>query len=243
MKDNNKKDSYNINIFNKRADDYESWFSSNEILFKTEASAIKHFLPENLADYKSLEIGVGTGKFAQEFKIQSGVEPADNMAKISHKKGIDVIQAKAESLPYANATFDYVFFITVLCFTENPLQALKEAYRVLKPKGKIILASLDLNSSTGKLYAGQIKKSTYYLQAQFFSPDNLKSMLIETGFTNLEFVQTVFKHSTSSFKILAIDTFILDDGISTFKCPAFTAFLILVSMSAIGSDTLLIFLP
>jgi hypothetical protein len=49
-----------------------------------------------------------------------------------------------------------------------------------------------------------------------------------------------FLINPSSFKIFAMETFIFDEGISTFRCPALMEFLILVSISEIGSEIPLI---
>jgi len=60
------------------------------------------------------------------------------------------------------------------------------------------------------------------------------------SFCLLSSISLKFLMKPSSLSILAIATYIFDDGISTFRCPAFTALRILVSISEMGSETLLI---
>lgn len=58
------------------ADEYEAWFSENHHLFMSEVEAIRRLIPEF---DKGLEIGVGTGLFAQKLGIKEGVEPSSAM--------------------------------------------------------------------------------------------------------------------------------------------------------------------
>lgn len=40
--------------------------------------------------------------------------------------------------------------VTVLCFLKDPFRALKEAKRVLKPQGKLIIGMIDPDSPLGR---------------------------------------------------------------------------------------------
>jgi len=42
----------------------------------------------------SIEIGVGTGKFAEPLGITYGVEPSENMYKIAQKLNINIIKGQ-----------------------------------------------------------------------------------------------------------------------------------------------------
>lgn len=55
------------------ADEYEAWFSENHHLFMSEVEAISRLLPEFR---KGIEVGVGTGLFAQMLGIKEGSNPA-----------------------------------------------------------------------------------------------------------------------------------------------------------------------
>ncbi len=52
----------------------------------------------------------------------------------------EIEKADAESLPFADDSFDAVTCQTVLIHLENPLDALREMKRVLKPDGILICA-------------------------------------------------------------------------------------------------------
>ena len=127
-------------VFNHSALEYDDWFVQNEMAYRSELAAVKAILPPG---GRSLEIGVGTGRFAAPLGIEVGVEPVRAMATIARKRGIKVLEAYAEELPFGNGSFDFVLMVTVLCFLADPfqVQASREATRVLKPEGRLIIDS------------------------------------------------------------------------------------------------------
>lgn len=100
---------------------------------------------------------MGTGRFAVPLGIRIGVEPAKAMADIAQKRGIEVYKAKAEKLPFDDSSFDFVLIVVTICFVQDPVQALREAKRVLKPGGYIIIGMIDKESFLGKLYESKKK--------------------------------------------------------------------------------------
>ena len=111
------------------------------------------------------------------------------------KKGITVYEAKAEHLPFQDNSFDFALMVTTLCFLENPLKALQEMKRILKPTGKIVIGMLDEDSPPGKLCEEKRKKSKFYKDARFYSVDQVMDWLKKLKFDNLQTVQTIFKNS------------------------------------------------
>ena len=91
--------SNNIAVFDKNTLDYDKWFIEHFNLYQSELLAIKQAIPKNKS---GIEIGVGTGRFAQPLNIKVGVEPSDNMARVAKQRGIQVIKA-ASLIPGANA--------------------------------------------------------------------------------------------------------------------------------------------
>lgn len=53
---------------------------------------------------------------------------------------IYIDQCPAEKLKYEDKSFNTVFLLSVLEHTKNPRKAIQEAFRVLKPKGQLIIA-------------------------------------------------------------------------------------------------------
>jgi ubiquinone/menaquinone biosynthesis C-methylase UbiE len=176
------------NIFDRYYQKYDAWYDKHKFTYLSELKVLKKALPEK---GKGLEVGVGTGRFAAPLGIKYGVDPSKNMLKIAKQRGVDVRPSTGESLPFKNFSFDYVAIIITLCFVKDPPKVLKEARRVLKEKGKIIIGIIDKDSFLGKFY--QRKKSIFYKQARFFSVKEATRLLRETGFIMSSYYQTLFK--------------------------------------------------
>ncbi|MBW2217209.1 MAG: methyltransferase domain-containing protein [Deltaproteobacteria bacterium] len=50
----------------------------------------------------------------------------------------------AEKLPIRSETFDYALFVTTICFLDSLDQAFSEAFRILKPKGIVVIGFILL---------------------------------------------------------------------------------------------------
>ena len=177
-----------MNIFNILYKKYDLWYERNKFAYLSELEAIKKVLPKR---GKGLEIGVGTGRFAAPLGITTGIDPSRNMIRIARERGVDTRLGYGEKLPFKNNTFDYVAIIITICFVKNPQKVLKEARRVLKKNGTIIIGIIDKASFLGKSY--QRKKSLFYRQANFFSVKEIADLLKKTGFNKLSYYQTVLK--------------------------------------------------
>jgi SAM-dependent methyltransferase len=101
---------------------------------------------------RSLEIGAGTGYFSLNL-LQAGIvgeatctdiSPGmvATLARNAQRLGLDVrtARADAESLPFADESFDLVLGHAVLHHLPNLRRAFAEFHRVLRPGGRIIFA-------------------------------------------------------------------------------------------------------
>jgi SAM-dependent methyltransferase len=177
-----------IEPFEKYYKEYDEWFINNPEIYSAELNAIKSLIPCNKS---GIEIGVGTGRFAQPLGIIVGVEPSKKMADISRKQGIKVYEGVAEQLPLADKTFDFVLFVTTICFVDDLTKSLKEAHRVLKNNGFIIIGFVDKESELGKQYQLKRGKSNFYIDATFYSTEEVLDYLKNAGFSDFSIKQTI----------------------------------------------------
>ncbi|MFH5832927.1 class I SAM-dependent methyltransferase [Halalkalibaculum sp. DA384] len=177
------------NPFNDIAEEYDAWFEEHSVLYRSELEALKTFIPR---EGKGLDIGTGTGRFADELGITTGIEPAPNMADLARKKGIQVQIARAEELPFADESFDFAMMVTIDCFLDNLEAACREAHRVLKPGGRLVIGMLDKNGAIARHYRNTKESGIIYSRATFHTPDQTAAHLRKAGFSDIEFRQTLF---------------------------------------------------
>jgi SAM-dependent methyltransferase len=176
--------------FEEHSLDYEHWFDRNRLVYDSELRAVKALLPER---GKGLEIGVGSGRFAAPLNIEIGVEPAVAMRALARDKGIRVIGGAAEALPFKESVFDFALMVTTICFVDNAEAAVREAYRVLKPDGSVVIGFIDKDSLIGRSYVRKRHESLFYGIATFYSLDEVVHYLRKTGFRDFGFSQTIFR--------------------------------------------------
>ena len=174
--------------FDQNTLEYDQWFEKHSAVYQSEILAIQQAIPQNK---KGIEIGVGTGRFAEPLKIKFGVEPSENMAKFAEQRGIKVYRAFAENLPIDNATFDFVLMVTTVCFLSDIPKAFSEIHRILKPQGEIILAIIDKNSELGRKYEKEKSSNKFYSNAHFHSTEELTALLQQSRFQNFQYWQTL----------------------------------------------------
>ena len=97
----------------------------------------------------ALEVGCGTGHWLAEIRRQypsaerlflAGVEPAAGMLSRAQAANPEarLVRARAEALPWGDATFDRVFCVNALHHFADRVRFFHEARRILKPGGALM---------------------------------------------------------------------------------------------------------
>jgi len=181
-----------VEPFDRYTNRYEEWFDKHSFAYQCELQAVKELLPEA---GMGIEIGVGTGRFAAPLGIEFGLEPSLKMGQIAVERGIHVVAGQAERLPFRTSEFDFAVMVTTICFLDNVESALREAYRVLKPDGSLLIGFVDSHSSLGEKYQKNKAKNSFYREATFYTAEQITSLLIRVGYRDLDFRQTIFQAS------------------------------------------------
>jgi SAM-dependent methyltransferase len=178
-----------IGPFEAHSREYEEWFSRNSYVYRSELRALAHFTP---AAGEGLEVGVGSGRFAQPLGVQVGVEPSRRMRGLAESRGIRVFDGVAESLPFPDARFDFALMVTTICFVDDPARSFQEVRRVLRPAGVFVLGFVDRDSPLGLLYQRRKEQNLFYREATFYGASEVVALLLRSGFEQPQIIQTVF---------------------------------------------------
>lgn len=166
----------------------------------------KKLAPKIPANGSVLEIAPGPGYFCIElarlgnFQItgldisKSFVEIARNNAAKAGLK-IDFREGNASAMPFNNETFDFTFCQAAFKNFSEPVQAIREMYRVLKPGGVAVILDMrrdasaeDINREVQGMGLDPINR--FFVKWTFdkmllksaYSIDSMKSMIAQTPF-------------------------------------------------------------
>jgi len=180
-------------LFDRKADTYDSWYMTPLGAYEDElenALVSKHV---GVVRGKTvLDVGCGTGLYSIRLS-ESGadvtaVDISSKMIEIARRKAQDrgqyiwYDQADMAKLPYENRTFDMVVSITTLEFSADPLLALMEMARVLRPGGKLVVGVLNNDSPWADARRERAKRDeSIYGAAHFLSSSDLRLLFHRTG--------------------------------------------------------------
>ncbi len=93
----------------------------------------------------------------------------------------EILKGDVASLPFKDESFDLISAVETIYFWPNPLEALKEAYRVLKPNGYLIVVNEDDGGDEDK-----VNHLLSIMPAMKFYDENaLTSLLNQAGFKEM----------------------------------------------------------
>ncbi len=182
-----------VSPFDDLASDYDAWFErEGKPVFAIEVQALQQVLPSLSKPW--VEVGVGSGRFAQALGIETGVDPSIKLLEMAKQRGITAFLGRGEQELFGEESFGTVFLIVTLCFLDRPLDVLKEAYRILVPSGKIVLGLVLKESPWGKFYQQKKKQGhRFYKYATFYRYDEIAKLLEQASFSIEQVVSTLFQ--------------------------------------------------
>jgi len=133
------------------------------------------------------DLGCGTGALASELAVQVekvfAVDQSSAMLATARKvlaahANVEIHEAPLEALPLADRSCDAAIASLVLAYLDHPAPALGEAFRILRPGGRLVVVEAarhedpDLKKRLGQAQAG-------------FEPGALEELATRAGFTGV----------------------------------------------------------
>lgn len=188
---------------------YTPGYSANASSFMAQRSAQTHAafaLPYLHSGMQALDCGCGPGSITLGLAgliapgVIIGVDAGESQIEIARqnaaRKQIENVRFETASvyhLPFADTTFDLVFSHALFEHLSDPLGALAELTRVLKPGGKIALRSPDWGGFLIAPYTQEVNEAiTFYKALQtrnggdVYIGRKLKALLRQAGFDDVQ---------------------------------------------------------
>ncbi len=178
------------NVFDTVASRYDSVTSSYAIQRRMEFFVLH-------AKGACLEAGGGTGAISKAL-MEKGyavttTDISPRMVEEIKKKGIEAVVCDAEHLPFPDASFNTVISSEMIYYLDHPELFLREAQRVLKPGGVLLLSSANaqvawfydwLRAALRPFGIG----GTYFDDPvhTFFSERELRQLAVDAGFADIQ---------------------------------------------------------
>jgi SAM-dependent methyltransferase len=180
-------------LFDSLASDYDAWFEGEgKHVFEMEVKAFQEVLTSLPKPW--LEVGVGSGRFAQALGIETGIDPSIRLLELARSRGVTGYLARGEDKFFDEGSFGTVFLIVTLCFVVSPSAVLREAHRILKDGGKVVLGLVLRESPWGQFYLEKKKAGhRFYQHATFYSYQEVVEFLKDAGFTVEKVLSTLFQ--------------------------------------------------
>ena len=176
------------------ADDYSSCFRYSR---RRLDACLDRWLPARGDGARLLDVGCGTGhhmaRLAERGYTVAGVDGSDEMLQHARtiNPGAAIERSDVESLPFPDASFDYVICIEVLRYLPSSARCLREMARVLKPGGTCLATAAPLLSLNGYWAVNRLANATRLgnlvrLKQFFTTSGRLRRAARDAGFTAVQ---------------------------------------------------------
>jgi ubiquinone/menaquinone biosynthesis C-methylase UbiE len=180
-----------MEIFDSIAEEYDKWYTTKAGRFVDMVEtrlALEMFAPE--PGMTVLDAGCGTGNFSIKLaKLGcrvTGVDISELMLKKAKLKagndGFDIEFHRMDiyQLRFSEGSFDGIISMAAFEFIERPSDAFAELWRVLKPGGRLLIGTINPESSWGELYlSDEFQKNSVFAHARFMTMQQLKELNTE----------------------------------------------------------------
>lgn len=125
-----------------RVEDSHWWYVGRRLILESFLKQIVQNPKSKIKNPKILDVGCGTGgnlEMLAKFGSAEGVDVSDDALEFCRRKGLKAHKGLAESLPFADESFDVVTALDVVEHLDDDIAGLSEMYRVLRTGGKTLI--------------------------------------------------------------------------------------------------------
>ena len=157
-----------------------------------------------------LEVAPGPGYLSIELArrgfVVTGLEISEDFVAIEKRNAkeadvrVDFLQGNASALPLADCTFDFIICSAAFKNFKEPLKAMNEMHRVLKPDGRALIIDMN-NDATKEDIEAEIQKSDMKGFDRWFVKLSFKTFLKSGAYTKAGFEELIAQTPFLSHKI------------------------------------------
>lgn len=154
-----------------------------------------------------IDVGCGNGELIERLGDlgweAQGVDVDELAVRVANKRGLRAHIGTLESQNYPENSFDAVTVSHVIEHVHDPRSLLRECYRILKPRGRLIIATPNANSWGHNKYDSNWIGLDPPRHLHIFAPASLQYLVEQTGFrdvhvaTSVRLADTLFAASES----------------------------------------------
>ena len=174
--------------FDSIASEYDQWYETpmGRYVDRVQKRAMLK-MARPLRGEKALDIGSGTGNLTKVLYglglevtgiDASGAMLAQAKKKLAGCSRVTLLHGFMEDLPFEDGGFDLVTALVSLEFTMDPIAAIREACRVTRPQGRVVVGFLEAGGPWASHYRrlAEAGEAPLFAQARFFTARELEAL-------------------------------------------------------------------
>lgn len=175
-------------LFDDWAERYEAWFRTptGRVVLETEVDLVAVLLAPQAGEVL-LDAGCGTGLFSRELPAAgvrvAGLDRSRPMLTAAARAGLLAVRGDLRALPFPDERFDRTVSVTAVEFTRDAERVVRELFRVTRPGGVVVVATLNRLSPWARRRErrARVDGGSIFRDAVFRSPAELLALAPVAG--------------------------------------------------------------